>query len=95
MTAFFWALLTACIWGVVPLMEKIGLGTNTPTAGVMVRSLGIVVGLIVFGWLWSPWAALRTMSWPSIVLLASGGLLASFIGQMAFYHALKPARFPK
>ena len=89
MSAFFWALLTAGIWGVVPLMEKMGLGTTSPTGGVMVRSLGVVLGLVLFGWIWSPWAALRTMTWSSAVLLVSGGLLASFVGQMAFYHALK------
>ena len=89
MSAFLWALLTACIWGVVPLMEKVGLGAASPSVGVMIRSLGVVVGLVVFGWVWSPWAAMRTLGWPSILLLAGGGLLASFVGQLAFYRALK------
>ncbi len=88
MSAFLWAVVTACIWGVVPLMEKIGLGQAPPTVGVMVRSLGVVAGLLVFGWIWSPWAAMMSMSWWSILLLASGGFLASFVGQMAFYQAL-------
>ena len=90
MSAFLWAVLTACIWGVVPLMEKIGLGGHTsPMTGVMARSLGVVIGLIVFGAIGSPWAALRTLPWSSMCLLAGGGLLASFVGQMAFYHAMK------
>jgi transporter family protein len=89
MNAFLWALLTACIWGVVPLMEKVGLGNSSPTTGVIVRSLGVVVGLLLFGSSWSTWAALRSLSWSSILLLAGGGLLASFVGQLAFYRALK------
>ena len=89
MSAFLWALLTACIWGIVPLMEKVGLGAAPPVAGVIVRSAGVVVGLVVAAWLWSPWAAVRAMPWTSVTLLALGGLLASFVGQMAFYHALK------
>ena len=89
MSAFLWALVTAGIWGVVPLMEKVGLGATSPSAGVMVRSLGVVVGLLLFGWIWSPWTVLRTIGWPSLLLLAGGGLLASFIGQLAFYRALK------
>jgi len=89
MSAFAWAVLTACIWGIVPLMEKIGLGSASPTVGVTVRSFGIVLGLVIFGGLWSPWAAVRTLHWSSIVLLAGGGLLASFVGQLVFYHALK------
>ena len=89
MSAFLWALLTAGIWGIVPLMEKVALETASPAAGVMVRSLGVVAGLILFSGVWSPWASVRTMRWSSILLLAGGGLLASFIGQMAFYRALK------
>ena len=89
MNAFLWALLTACIWGIVPLMEKVGLGGVPPAAGVMVRSAGVVAGLVVATWLWSPWAAVRVMPWTSVALLALSGLLASFVGQMAFYQALK------
>ena len=90
MSAFWWAIVTAGIWGVVPLMEKVGLrGSVSPALGVGVRSLGVIVGLCIFSAFWSPWASLRTLSWISILLLAGGGLLASFVGQMAFYHALK------
>ena len=90
MSAFFWALLTAGIWGIVPLMEKLGLrGTVAPTTGVLVRSVGVVIGLVVLSVVWSPWAALRTLNWSSIVLLAGGGFLASVVGQLAFYQALK------
>ena len=89
MNAFFWALLTAGIWGVVPLMEKLGLGNTAPTVGVMVRSLGVAVGFVIFGSLWSPWAAMQSLPWTSLLLLAGGGFLASFVGQLAFYQALK------
>ena len=89
MSAFLWAVVTACIWGVVPLMEKIGLGQAPATVGVMVRSLGVMAGLLVFGWVWSPWAALQSLRWSSILLLTSGGFLASFVGQLVFYQALR------
>lgn len=89
MSAFLWAVFTACIWGIVPLMEKTGLGGSPPAVGVVVRSFGVVIGLIVFGWVLSPWSVLRTVSWRSVCLLAGGGFLASFLGQLAFYQALK------
>jgi bacterial/archaeal transporter family protein len=89
MTAFGWALLTAAIWGVVPLMEKVGLGGAPPAAGVVVRSFGVMIGLAAASVIGSPWAAIRGMSWASIALLAGGGLLASFVGQMVFYQALR------
>lgn len=89
MTALLWAVLTACIWGIVPLMEKIGLTHTSPAVGVVARSLGVVVGLVVFSAVTAPWASLRALGWPSLLLLAGGGLLASFVGQLAFYQALK------
>jgi len=89
MSAFWWAVLTAGIWGVVPLIEKLGLTGSSPTIGVFARSLGVVVGLVIFGFWWSPWRALGSLSVRSLVLLALGGFLASFVGQLAFYHALK------
>ena len=53
------------------------------------RSAGVLLGVVIFGWWWSPWKALGAFDARSFVLLASGGLLASVVGQMAFYQALK------
>lgn len=92
MTAFWWAMLTAGIWGVVPLLEKVGLTHSSPTTGVFVRSLGVFAGLVIFGMWWSPWKAMWTLNVRSFVLLALGGFLASFVGQLAFYQALKAGR---
>ena len=89
MNAFLWAVVTACIWGVVPLIEKVGLAQNDPVIGLFARSCGVVLGMAVFGLAWSPWQALSQMPPASMALLALGGFLASFIGQLAFYQALK------
>ncbi|MBI4343771.1 MAG: EamA family transporter [Candidatus Omnitrophica bacterium] len=89
MNAFWWALLTAGIWGVVPLMEKVGLASVAPNVGLIARSLGVMAGVVVFGALWAPWPALRQAPLGALALLAGGGLLASFIGQLVFYRALK------
>jgi transporter family protein len=89
MSAYMWALITAVVWGVVPMMEKTGLGQASPAAGVAVRSLGVLLGLVVLTLAGSPWAAARALSAQSVLLLMAGGFLASFVGQMAFYQALK------
>ncbi|MBI3320434.1 MAG: EamA family transporter [Candidatus Omnitrophica bacterium] len=89
MNALWWALLTAVIWGVVPLLEKLGLLHSDPATGVFARSFGVLVGLVVFGFWWSPWKTLAGLPVGSFALLALGGFLASFVGQWAFYHALK------
>ena len=92
MTAFFWALVTACIWGVVPLIEKLGLAQSDPTIGVFARSFGVLGGIVAFGLWRSPWKALMGLSLRSFALLALGGFLASLVGQWTFYHALKTGR---
>lgn len=88
-TAFWWAALTALIWGVVPILEKLGLKHAEPTVGLFARSAGVAFGALIFACLWSPWKALAAVPIGSFALLALGGFLASFVGQWAFYHALK------
>lgn len=89
MSAFWFALLTALIWGIVPLIEKQGLARCDPTIGVFARSAGVIVGVLILGLWWSPWKALANLNAGSFALLALGGFLASVVGQMMFYHALK------
>jgi transporter family protein len=88
-SAFGWAAVAAAVWGVAPLVEKVGLSNTPATVGVFARGFGVVVALAVFGLLWSPWRALAAMSPRSFLLLALGGFMASFLGQVAFYQALK------
>ena len=88
MNAYAWALLTAAIWGVVPLMEKSGLGQASAVAGVWLRSVGVMLGMLVLTLL-APWNELRAMPPRSILLLVAGGCLASVGGQMVFYQALR------
>ena len=92
MNAFGWALVAACIWGIVPLIEKVGLGNGNPVIAVFARTIGVMIGMVVVGWWFSPWKALADLSVRSFALLALGGFLASFIGQLAFYQALKAGR---
>ncbi|MBF0252776.1 MAG: EamA family transporter [Candidatus Omnitrophica bacterium] len=90
MTAFLWAILCACIWGVVPIMEKAGLGDKVdPFVGLFYRSLGVVIGIILLKLFVVKTEALKAVDAKSIILLVLSGLLASFIAQIAFYHALK------
>ncbi len=89
MSAFLWAVVTACVWGIVPVMEKVGIGRSEPLVGVCARSVGVVAGLVLVTLVSSPWKAVMGLSMSSFLLLALGGFLASFVGQFAFYHALR------
>ena len=91
-TSWGWALVAAMIWGIVPLIEKLGLGGGSPVIAVFARTIGVMLGMVVVGWWISPWKALSELSVRSFALLACGGFLASFVGQMAFYQALKSGK---
>ncbi len=89
MDAFGYAVITACIWGVVPIFEKIGLtGPVQPSVGVVFRSFGVCVGMAV---LLSrlPLSSVMAVPWRSSLWLMAGGCLASVGGQLLFYHSLK------
>jgi len=95
MKPFFWALMTAMIWGIVPLLEKAGLAGVRPQIGLYGRSVGVLAGLALYSILVPPHIAFREMDLKSFSFLALGGFLASFVGQFVFYHALKTGETSK
>lgn len=89
MNAYEWAILAACIWGVVPVLEKIGLNRVEPYPGLFYRCLGVLLGFLIVGTFLVKPAELKQVDLKTILLLVLSGLLASFVAQIAFYHALK------
>jgi transporter family protein len=87
--AFYLAITTAVIWGIVPLMEKAGLRDAPPLGGLFARSLGVVFGLIAITLFLPGVKEFSKVPLKNILILACGGFLASFVGQMLFYRALK------
>ena len=89
MIAYKWAILTVCIWGVVPVLEKIGLSKVTPFVGLFYRCLGILIGLFIVGTFLVRPSELKQVELKTIFILILSGFLASFVAQIAFYNALK------
>lgn len=89
MSAYGWAVMTAVIWGIVPLLEKAGLSRATPVTGIFYRSLGVVLGFLILSATWVKPGEVRSVDLKSALLLMTGGLLASVVGQIFFYNALK------
>jgi bacterial/archaeal transporter family protein len=88
---FMWALLAAACWGFAPIFEKTGLqSTKDPAVGVMIRSIGVLLGTLLvapfFPQLGSKLAEVPMRGWVALIL---GGILASLVGQLFFYRALK------
>jgi transporter family protein len=87
---FLFALLTSLIWGFAPALEKMGLRSSIdPYLGVVIRTIPIAVialsGLVIMG----RTADVANVDLKSALFVASGGLVAGLIGQIAFYSALK------
>lgn len=89
MNQFIWALLAAFIWGVVPLMEKLGLAKTEPLVGLFYRCVGVTIGCLILGIVLFKSGELKVLDKRSIILLALGGFLASIIAQICFYKGLK------
>ncbi len=89
MNAYSWAILTACIWGIVPILEKAGLSQANPFSGFFYRCLGIFFGFLCFGFFIFKPEEIRCVGMRSVIFLMSAGFLASFLAQITFYQGLK------
>ncbi len=90
MKAFIFALMTAFVWGIVPIIEKVGVSRIQPLAGLLLRSCGVITGLLMLAVFNNSALRVALKADPkTIALLALGGFMASIIGQMFFYNALK------
>lgn len=89
MNAFIWAVLAACVWGIVPIMEKIGLLKVDPFVGLFYRSLGVLVGLLFLTLFMVKPQQVKAVELKTVLILVASGFLASFVAQIMFYHGLK------
>ncbi len=90
MKPYLFAILASFIWGCVPLLEKIGLASASVWTGLVFRCFGVLIGISCL--LAIKFSAIKqeiisgVSGWWYLVF---GGLLASIVAQIAFYHALK------
>lgn len=90
MKAFYFALMTAVVWGIVPILEKMGVARIAPLAGVFIRSCGVIIGIAIMAIFNNQAVRIALKADPrTIFLLVLGGFMASIVGQIFFYNALK------
>ena len=90
MKPFYWALLSALTWGCAPILEKIGLVKIPVFTGIFYRCLGVILGALILVLFKFDVFKESIVQWPQgWGFLVAGGLLASVVGQIFFYHALK------
>ncbi|MEW6227989.1 MAG: EamA family transporter [Bacillota bacterium] len=89
MRTLLMSLFAALCWGIAPVFGKIGLAKVDPVAGLCLRTLiasGIVTGwLLVSGGL----RVIETVSGRAWAFIAVEAVLATLVGDLAYYAALK------
>ena len=96
MKGFYFAILAAIVWGIAPILEKAGLKNIEPLSGVIVRSCGVMIGAIALAIFNSNIFKSALKADPKTILfLFLGGILASILGQIFFYTALKQGEVSK
>lgn len=89
MDSFTYAIIAALIWGVVPIIEKLGLGKMDPVVGLFYRCIGVLLGLVLLSIFVVKPEQIKSVHLKSAVFLMAGGFLASFAAQIFFYTGLK------
>ncbi len=90
MSPFGLALCAAFIWGLAAFCEKKGLMGSDPLAGLVARNLGVFLGSAVLAFFVPGLPAkLAQAGGGPLAWLLAGGVLASVVGQVFFYRALK------
>ncbi|MBN2120836.1 MAG: EamA family transporter [Candidatus Omnitrophica bacterium] len=84
-----WSILAALIWGIVPLIEKIGLAKIDPLVGLFYRCLGVLIGITALGIFFLKPQEIKSVDLRSAVLIVTAGIFASVIAQICFYNGLK------
>jgi len=81
--------MTACIWGIVPILEKFGLAKLSPFTALFYRCLGVLLGIVLLGIFAVRPNDVKSVDVRTLLILVAAGFLASFVAQVTFYHALK------
>jgi bacterial/archaeal transporter family protein len=82
-------LTTMLLWGIAPILEKMGLRGVEPLTALFIRT-GVVTLLLFIVHLWTGRIQdLSKVSFRSFSFLAASGILAGLVGTWAFFYALK------
>lgn len=87
--AYFFAIATFVLWGIAPLLEKLGLVKLDPALAVAVRSFSISLCMFIYLVGSGRLPELRTVDTHSLLWLAGSGICAGLFGHVTYFYALK------
>jgi transporter family protein len=82
-------IVTALLWGITPIIEKIGLTKVDPLIGVTIRSAIVTVGLFILTFALGKGKALMEVDGKGFLLFGASGLMAGLLGMWTYYTALR------
>ena len=83
------ALLTAFIWGISPMFDKVGLKSIDPVIAVAIRSFTVSIILIIYLIVSGRIGELTAVSLKPVGYIIIGAVLASLLAQITYFFALK------
>jgi len=86
---YIFLLLTILFWGTTPVVEKSALNNTSPFIGLTIRSTVVVVILWIATLLTGKLNILFKSDTKTIILFSLSGILASLLGMLTYYSALK------
>jgi len=89
MKSIVFSFLAMLCWGIGPLFAKTGLVSLEPFSALTIRSISVAVVLLVTGILTGKMTALSQVDLRSASFMIGEGIFAAFLGQMAYFYALK------
>ncbi len=86
---FLLAMVGMVCWGVAPIFVKLGLNQINPIIGLSVRTL--ITGTFLFSWMLLDGSIVqfRTIPLSAVLLLTIEAILATLIGDLAYFAAVK------
>ena len=82
-------IITTLLWGVTPIIEKIGLLRVDPLIGITIRSFIVTGGLIILLVFIGKHKQLMEVDGKSFLIFSTSGLLAGLLGMWTYYTVLK------
>jgi len=86
---YIFLLLTILFWGTTPVVEKSALNNTSPFIGLTIRSTVVVIILWIATLITGKLNILFKSDTKTIILFSLSGILASLLGMLTYYSALK------
>ena len=83
------ALIGMICWGISPLFAKVGLKDINPLVGLSIRTLFTAVVIIIWMILNGSIVELKTIPVKTVLVLVIEAILATLLGDLAYFGALK------